>query len=167
MRSFPTDAVVVDPCSPSGLRWARDQTRARTGAVAGSMCGDGYWSVCAAYISQPTHHVVWFITHGYWAAMLDHIDGNRSNNAAANLREATHSQNMRNRLMPARDLPQGVTRSRNKFRGGVEVDGVRCRRTFDTVAQASTWVQAKRLELHGEFACTRNSTLKRKSLLSN
>lgn len=167
MPSSVTDALAMCPTSPSGLRWKYDTKRRKVGAVAGYQCADGYWTVCVKRHKYPAHHVVWFLTYGFWPERLDHIDGRRGHNVASNLRLATQGQNICNRQMPTRDLPQGVTRSRSGYRGCVQIHGVKHRATFPTIESALAWVLAKRDELHGEFACTRNSTGVRKALLSN
>jgi hypothetical protein len=43
------------------------------------------------------HRIIWLLVHREWPPFLiDHIDGNRSNNALSNLRMATPQQNMAN-----------------------------------------------------------------------
>ena len=47
--------------------------------------------------SMLAHRVAWVLMHGYWPeADIDHVNGNRSDNRAANLRAATRSENMQN-----------------------------------------------------------------------
>jgi hypothetical protein len=47
------------------------------------------------------HRIVWAMHYGQWPTKnIDHIDGNRANNAIKNLREATHQENSRNLRMP-------------------------------------------------------------------
>jgi hypothetical protein len=43
------------------------------------------------------HRVLYKIAHGDEPPVIDHVDGNRSNNSDANLRAATDSVNMRNK----------------------------------------------------------------------
>ena len=35
----------------------------------------------------PVHRIVYFIVHGYLPAMIDHIDGDKTNNSPENLRQ--------------------------------------------------------------------------------
>lgn len=69
---------------------------ARVGQVAGSN-KDGYLSFLADNKRYRAHRVAWLLAHGEWPPnKIDHIDRNRSNNALANLRLATSSQNKKN-----------------------------------------------------------------------
>ena len=46
------------------------------------------------------HRVIWAMHYGQWPTKsLDHIDGNKANNAIKNLREVTREENMRNRAI--------------------------------------------------------------------
>lgn len=58
------------------------------------------------------HRIAWLLHTGRWPAVLiDHIDRNPFNNQFANLREATYSENGRNRGVDARSKSgyKGVT----------------------------------------------------------
>jgi hypothetical protein len=70
--------------------------RAKAGARAGSDVGHGYRKICIDYVRYYEHHLAWLIVHGVWPREIDHVDGNRSNNAIANLRLATRTQNNAN-----------------------------------------------------------------------
>lgn len=86
---------------------ARGKFNARyANKVAGSNDGAGYVRITVTVPGEgPRHlrgHRIGFALHtGAWPKIhLDHIDGDRSNNRIANLRESDDSQNMRN--SPAR-----------------------------------------------------------------
>lgn len=89
----------------------------RGGTAAGSKItkinSDGYLSVRLAGRDFVAHRVVWLLTHGEWpSAMLDHRDGNRTNNLPSNLRLSSSSLNQANRsLLPGRRF-KGVTTHR-------------------------------------------------------
>lgn len=68
------------------------------GDVSGSKHCRGYVSVCIDSRAYLAHRLAWLYVHGEWPAhQLDHIDGNRANNAIANLRQATAAQNGQNK----------------------------------------------------------------------
>jgi len=109
-------------------------------------------------ISIYAHRLAWLYVYGIWPTQhVDHINGEKTHNAIANLREATISENARNR--PKRkDNKSGFTgvmfrASRKKWEGRIMVRGKNVwRRLFDTAAEA----HAERMKVlpqhHGEFA---------------
>jgi hypothetical protein len=59
----------------------------------------GYSSVAVDGVRLLVHRVIWCMVTGSWPTeILDHIDGNRSNNIWTNLRSATRAENNRNGL---------------------------------------------------------------------
>lgn len=99
-----------DETSPSGLRWNRDGKSSKYGEVAGGINLQGYYQVYIAKKIFLTHRIVLGLhdipIDGF---VIDHIDGNRSNNSLNNLRAVSHADNARNRkTMKSGGLPIGV-----------------------------------------------------------
>ena len=81
------------------VTWAKSRRSAPAGKVAG--CLDkrcGYVSIRIDFKQYLMHRLIWFYVYGVFPEhQIDHIDGDKSNNRLANLREATISQNSQNR----------------------------------------------------------------------
>ena len=85
---------------------------------------------------------------------VDHIDGNGLNNARANLRLCTHSENMRNRRpLIGKKLPKGVQVKRHGFAAQIKAGAIRRYKAGFPTAEAAQRCYAEwARELHGEFA---------------
>jgi len=92
--------VAYDPATGI-LTWLiRPAVNVPIGSEAGSLDGQGYKHFQYKGVIYPCHQVAWALKHGRWPCRgIDHRDGGRSNNQAANLREASQSQNAANRKM--------------------------------------------------------------------
>ncbi len=91
------ETVDYDP--ETGIfRWKMQKSNHRKiGAIAGTPHLMGYWVIGIDRRRYLAHRLAWFWVHGKWPdAMIDHIDHNRQNNAIANLRQATNSENLAN-----------------------------------------------------------------------
>lgn len=78
---------------PRGLKgWDRRYS----GRTVGSPDSRGYCGFNLAGNHLRVHRVIWAMTHGYWPHMVDHINGNPTDNRIANLREVTRTENQRN-----------------------------------------------------------------------
>lgn len=117
----------------------------------------GYFSmVCGKNILA--HRAAFAMVHGFWPdSQIDHIDGNRFNNSAHNLRNATPSQNRANTksLRTYGAGWKGVFKSRSKWRAKISHNGksinlgtFRC----ETAAAISYYKEA--IATHGEYAFT-------------
>jgi hypothetical protein len=71
--------------------------RAKLGGVAGYRHRTGYIYIGVDGKRYRAHRLAWLYMTGKWPKCLDHCDLDGCNNAFANLREATHSQNQANR----------------------------------------------------------------------
>jgi hypothetical protein len=82
------------------LRWKPrgqpqwDATYAGKEALTGRV--DGYKRGKLLEVSVRAHRVVWAWVYGYWPLNIDHINGDRTDNRLANLREVTVRQNAQN-----------------------------------------------------------------------
>lgn len=72
------------------------------------------------------HHLAWLYVYGVKPDLIDHIDGNPSNNAINNLRPASHAENMQNisRVNKASPL-RGATfdKRRGVWRAQIGING--------------------------------------------
>ena len=124
----------------------------RAGAQVGVMSSHGYLTVEIEGRQFGVHRVAWAIYFGCWPELqLDHIDGNRTNNRIANLREATVSQNIANSRNYERKhrLPRGVYVQRGRITARVNETYLG---QFKTVEAAAVAAREARKQLYGEFA---------------
>lgn len=71
--------------------------RNKTGQEAGYLDkSTGYRRVNVGHKKFHTHQLVYFIIHGIWPRLVDHIDRDKLNNKPENLRVITHRENICN-----------------------------------------------------------------------
>lgn len=146
------ESGIVTWIKPSGRR-------VKPGDVCDTKHEAGYFVVSIDGARYMLHRLIFFYMTGRWpAADLDHRDGNRVNNAWANLREATRSQNLEN-LASARshnklgvlgvfvDKRNGKRGAGTKYVARIVVNGKRKHLgTFPSIEEAqAVYQQAKRL----------------------
>lgn len=61
-----------------------------------TMNGHGYLHGAIFGRSTKAHSVIWAMHHGTWASLLDHINGDKTDNRIANLRQVSVAENARN-----------------------------------------------------------------------
>lgn len=128
------------------------------GDIAGHLCKfNGYRLIGIKGSLHGAHRLAWLHFHGAWPAdQIDHIDGNRANNAIANLRPATNAQNRQNvhRVWGASGV-LGVYRTANgRFRAVITKAGKQIALgTYPTIELASEAYLVAKRRIHEH--CTR------------
>jgi len=80
------------------ITWrVRSNSRVTAGDVAGYIRSNGYIAIQIDGRLYFAHRLAWFFVMGEWPKnQIDHIDGKKTNNRFANLREATNAENGQN-----------------------------------------------------------------------
>jgi hypothetical protein len=98
----------------------------RAGVIPGGP-SKGYWKICIDGFKYFAHRLAWFYVHAEWPTQqIDHIDGNRLNNAIANLRLASNAENSQNERTPRANNKSGylgVSFDRGKWAAWIKIDG--------------------------------------------
>lgn len=74
--------------------------RRYAGTEAFTTVSDGYFTGSIFGSNFKAQRVIWEMAYGSDPDQIDHIDGNRSNNRVANLRDVSLAENARNRRVP-------------------------------------------------------------------
>ena len=99
------------------------------GKKAGVENSQGYWVIGLFKNHLYAHRLAWLYVHGEWPEHhIDHINGDRSDNRIANLRESTNSENMQNIKGPRADnkfnlLGVCFDKQRQKFLAQIRLNG--------------------------------------------
>lgn len=105
LRALMRDAEMLDELcglvryNPEDGSFVRSKTtgsRWKKGQPAGTIDAHGYVVLNVSGKRVKAHRLAWFIVHGEMPALIDHINGDRSDNRIANLRPASRSLNSLN-----------------------------------------------------------------------
>lgn len=145
------DLLVLDPTSPSHVAWRvdgyRNRWKAGDPAVSWRCPNTGYFRGSVAGRKYQAHRVVFYLVHGHMPDMVDHIDGNKANNAPGNLRAVSQQENQHNR----RARGYSYCKQTGKWRATIKCKGIGDHihlGRFNTEAEArAAYIAAKR-KLH-------------------
>ncbi len=150
--------VHYDPLTGK-MTWIRAKANGiKPGTEVGGVNAQGYRSFSYRQHVIKVHRLAFAFTHGRWPEpYCDHINGDRLDNRACNLRECDPSQNCQNRPAFKNNTAgaKGVSYDRDsrKWRSRVWVGGnVKFSRRFSHLEDAVAFVKQAREQLHGEFA---------------
>ena len=127
----------------------------KTGKAAGSLKLNGYKLVKHQGVFTGAHRIIFFLHHGFFPEMVDHIDGNVSNNSIENLRAATRSQNGMNSKHYASNTSgyKNVYKNKHSFTVRLKVDGkLRNFGNYEDIEFAGLVAEEARAKFHGQFA---------------
>jgi hypothetical protein len=137
--------------------WIKKRNGIKPGRPAGYIGTDGYVSIRINGKLYKAHRLAWLHHYGTWPTnLIDHINGNTTDNRIVNLREATHSQNLSN--VPAWGTNtsgfKGVSWCRKRGRWKAQIRFQNKRKTiglFETKQEAFASYCAAGRSLHGPF----------------
>lgn len=126
------------------------------GDIAGCKHSAGYINISFPKSNQVlAHRLAWFIVHNEWPSNdIDHIDGNRKNNAISNLRHVNRSLNNQNRYKKSVNKSTdmiGVSKRSDycAYDARISVNGKqKCLGTFKTPEEARAAYMAAKETLH-------------------
>lgn len=136
----------------------KTSNRTPVGSRAGAKGTLGYIHISVDMKKYLAHRLAYFYMIGEWPAeVIDHINGNKSDNRWANLRPATVAQNTWNSSVPQNNSSghKGVSFSKSKRRWTARISKnyrLRILGYFDTKEEAIEAYQKAAKRLHGKFA---------------
>lgn len=131
--------------------WLECRSLDKVGNIAGTTNKRGYRKIKVLSRAYSSHRLAWFYVYGSWPKnTIDHIDGDKANNAIKNLRDVRHFENLQNvKLVRSTNESGflGVSTHGDKFRARMCVNSKNKHLgLFDTPEEAhQAYVEAKRI----------------------
>jgi hypothetical protein len=139
------------------LYWKKKGYSRTIGKKVGSPDRNGYLHMHYRYKTVFIHRLIFLMHHGYLPKILDHIDGNPTNNRIENLREATAFQNSANSKISKSNTTgvKGVSwrKREQRYFAQCRVNGKQYEiGRFKVLEDAAKAVREFREKFHGDFA---------------
>ena len=148
------ELLAYDPAT-GAFTWRIARARNLAGAAAGRVERDGYRRIGIDSKLYPAQRLAWLIAHGQPPnGEIDHIDGDRDNNALRNLRDVSMRINRQNQRKAHIDNQSGLLgvswfAARKKWRAQISVEGkLRFLGSFDDPADAHAAYLAAKRNMH-------------------
>lgn len=139
------------------IRANNSSCKAGVGKPVGTPDGRGYLQIRIDRKVYRAHRLAWFYMHDVWpSSHIDHINGARSDNRIANLRDVDRKTNMQNIRKPTRANKcgmLGVMRDGTRFVAQLRINGRSTHLgSFGSLEEASSAYQTAKRTHHG--GCT-------------
>lgn len=111
----------------------------------------GYRVVRVVGKQRFVHRIIYALKYGVLPPIVDHINGNKTDNHISNLQAASHSMNMQNMRPRSRSLPMGVQRGHKSpnYTAFITVAGkAKYLGTYPTPEEAHQVYLAQKRKLH-------------------
>jgi len=153
-KARPSPADVKSKLTYNPVTGVVSRIRQRKDKVSGTVKSDGHMEISIFYRRHPVHRLAWVIATGEWPkGVIDHINGNPSDNRLCNLRDVSHAENIQNQRQANRANKSsgylGVTSSRGRWEARIMTNGKNIYLgRFDTPEEAHQVYLAAKRNLH-------------------
>lgn len=148
------DSVLCYEPETGIFRYLKPRGSMKVGDVAGTSTKSGYVRINVLGELHYAHRLAWLTTKGSMPnAVIDHINGDPTDNRIVNLRDVSHAENLQNQFRPTRDNPYlGVSHVRGKWQSTVTRFGLSLHLgVFNTAEEASLAYQQSKQMTHEQF----------------
>lgn len=137
------------------LTYLKANKHKNIGDSAGFVHKSGYLVIKVNKISLKVHRIAWYLYYGVDAeGMIDHINGDRTDNRIENMRVVSFIENSKNRGINKNNTSgaKGVVKKGNKYYARIGFNGIKLFiGSYNTLEDAEVAYKEKAVELYGEM----------------